>query len=207
MVTIASYYHSRSKRAFDVVVATTLLVGLSPFLFIIGALVLATAGWPILFVQKRLGKGKAPFHLYKFRTMANGAEKAEARLRAQNQAPFPMFKIFDDPRYVGVGKYLSRYGLDELPQLINILKGEMSVVGPRPLPVYQAKKLDGSWDFRYKVKPGIFSEWSLSPQRHTTLERWKRLEKETLTKSGLSYELSVIGHTILNQGLSIISSI
>lgn len=202
MVKIASYYHSRTKRIFDVVLSLLLIVLLLPLLLLISLIVFATASWPILFVQKRLGKDKVTFDLYKFRTMKNGAEKAETRLQHQNQAPFPMFKIFEDPRYVGVGKFLSRYGLDELPQLINILKGEMSFVGPRPLPVYQAKKLDPSWDFRYEARPGIFSEWSLSPLRHTTLQKWKHLEKRTLQSGSLKYDLQVIGDTLLQQFLS-----
>lgn len=203
MVTVSPYYHSLTKRIFDLGLASSLLLLASPLLVLIAVIVLISAGWPVIFVQKRLGLNKSAFHLYKFRTMKKGAEKEESTLKRQNQAPAPMFKIFDDPRYVGLGKHLSHYGLDELPQLINILKGEMSFVGPRPLPPYQAKKLDSSWNFRYQVKPGIFSEWSLSPLRHTTLKKWKELEKKTVKEGSLAYELKIILATTLRHWFTI----
>jgi lipopolysaccharide/colanic/teichoic acid biosynthesis glycosyltransferase len=154
--------------------------GVSPILLTLAIFIFYSIGTPVLFKQKRMGQNKKPFTMYKFRTMYVGAHRHQKRHQKLNQAPGPMFKIFDDPRFVGIGKFLSRTGLDELPQLLNVLKGEMNVVGPRPLPVSEANKLDKSWDFRYQVKPGIFSEWTASPLRHKSLSLWKELDRLTV---------------------------
>ena len=110
-----------------------------------------------------------------------------------------MFKIYDDPRFAGIGKFLSRTGLDELPQLINIIKGEMSFVGPRPLPVAESKALNKNWDFRYKAKPGIFSNWAISKDRNQNLKKWMELEKKGLKIGGMREEMKIITKTIKQQ--------
>ena len=107
--------------------------------------------------------------------MKNEADLHKKNLSKLNEAPFPMFKIAKDPRYVGIGRLLSRSGLDELPQLINILRGEMSFIGPRPLPLAEAAELSTAWNFRYRVRPGILSEWAVSEKRHTSLAHWRNL--------------------------------
>lgn len=124
--------------------------------------------------------------------MYKNAHKDQKKYWSKNESPFPAFKLANDPRFVGIGKWLSKTGLDELPQLINILKGEMSLVGPRPLPISEAKKMTGSWDFRYTVKPGVVSEWAVSDKRHKSLRDWKNLETSTLKTGGLIKELRVI---------------
>lgn len=128
--------------------------------------------------------------------MEQGAEKKRNKLLHLNQAPWPMFKVYDDPRYTKIGKLLSSTGIDELPQFWNILKGEMSLVGPRPLPLAEAKNLGKEWDFRYQVKPGIISEWAVNSQRYQSLAKWKELEKGTLKKGGLAYDLHLMLKTI-----------
>lgn len=133
--------------------------------------------------------------MIKFRTMRHDAEKLKKGLLNKNEAPSPMFKMKNDPRFTKIGKILSTTGLDELPQLLHIIKGTMSLVGPRPLPVSEAKKLPSSWDFRYEVKPGLISEWALSGKRYASLNDWKMLEKETLKKDSLGYEVSLIYKT------------
>ena len=196
--TAHSYYGSWQKRAFDVVLSCILLILLSPILLILSLIVLLTAGWPIFYRQKRFGQDKQNFYLLKLRTMYVGAEKNQWRYQDENLAPTPMYKNWNDPRFVGGGRFLAKSGLDELPQLWNILRGEMSFVGPRPLPMYEAKKLGSDWDFRYQVKPGIFSDWSLAlNKRYQSLVQWKKLEKTTLNKGGLSYELKVIVQTLV----------
>lgn len=134
--------------------------------------------------------------MHKFRTMYVGAHADTAKFLAQNQAPEPMFKIFDDPRFVGIGHFLSTSGLDELPQLCNVLRGEMSLVGPRPLPIAQAKKLGAEWQFRTQVKPGIFSEWTISNERHESSEKWLELDRATLAKGSFLNDLFVILRTL-----------
>lgn len=200
------YYFSFQKRSFDLILSLILLMISGPLILIISILICLTMGSPIIFQQKRWGKNKKTFTLFKFRTMKIEAEKLQKKLLHLNQAPAPMFKIFDDPRYLGIGKFLAKTGFDELPQLINIIKGEMSFVGPRPLPVKEAKKLNQknqSWNFRWQVKPGIFSYWSLSSQRHQSLKKWQALEKMTLTEGGLIFEIKMIGQTLLKQILAL----
>jgi lipopolysaccharide/colanic/teichoic acid biosynthesis glycosyltransferase len=194
---IDPYYISWKKRGFDIVLAILLLVGLSPLLTFLALLVWITAGRPIIFKQKRMGQNKRPFTMYKFRTMYLGAERHQHRYRENNQAPFPMFKIFNDPRFVGCGRFFSKTGLDELPQLLNILRGEMSFIGPRPLPINESKQLDNSWDFRYLAKPGVFSEWTLSPNRHVSLPTWKKLEQATLNQGSVLKDVKTIVKTLL----------
>lgn len=195
-MTVHPYHLSWQKRAFDLSLALPLFLAVLPIILVLSLVVFFTAGTPIFFTQNRTGKNKKPFTIYKFRTMYQGANYRQWAFRQQNQAPEPMFKIFDDPRFVGVGKWLSRTGLDELPQLINVIKGEMSLVGPRPLPVSEVKKLNLNWDFRHQVRPGIFSEWTLSPQRHQSLSRWKKLDQLTLHQGSFSHDVRIITQTL-----------
>jgi len=192
---IHPYFYSPVKRVFDVLVSLGLLIILSPSLIFISFLVLLTSGWPVIFRQNRIGLNQLTFKLYKFRTMKLGAEKSQQKLAEKNEAPFPMFKLHHDPRFVGIGRWLSNTGLDELPQLLNILKGDMSFVGPRPLPIKEASavhQLYPDWQFRELVKPGIFSQWSLDADRHSSIEHWRQLDLMTVTNGGLSYELKII---------------
>jgi len=129
--------------------------------------------------------------------MRRNAELDRNRYEHLNQAPYPMFKIFNDPRFIGIGRWLSQVGFDELQQLINILRGEMSFVGPRPLPTKEAKLLDRSWDFRYSVKPGIFSYWTLSKDRHESLAIWKKLDQMTLKRGGFWFECWLFGRFLV----------
>lgn len=204
--TVHPYYHSRLKRNFDILLSLVLLVGLSPLLMLIGLGVFITIGQPILFKQKRVGLNKQIFTMFKFRTMKPGAENLRTDYEHLNQAPYPMFKIFTDPRFVGIGKWLSQTGFDEFPQLINILRGEMSFIGPRPLPVNEAKLLKSDWNFRYEVKPGIFSYWTLSPDRHKSLAIWKKLDQKTLAKGGLQFELWLISQMVDNELLKLVGN-
>lgn len=194
---VNSYYSSFSKVFFDYLFALFVFIVIIPILFFISLVILVTAGHPVIFVQKRVGKAGKPFRMYKFRTMCRGAHLQQKKYQSLNKAPGPMFKIFDDPRFVGLGKFFSRTGLDELPQIINILKGEMSFVGPRPLPVSEAKQLSSAWSFRHLVKPGIFSEWTFAKNRHDSLTDWRELDRLTLTKGGVHYDLRLIFLTLL----------
>lgn len=193
------YYHSGAKRAFDLILSTVLLLFLWPLGLIISLIILIQSGYPVLYLQKRTGFKKKTFKIYKFRTMYKGAEKNQWRYRKNNQAPAPMYKNWTDPRFVGIGRWLSKTGLDELPQLINILKGEMSFVGPRPFPVSEAAKLGSDWNFRTRIKPGIFSQWS-AQHGAVTLSEWKKLDQKMLRQGGLKYELQLIGETLRRLG-------
>jgi len=103
-----------------------------------------------------------------------------------------MFKMQQDPRFIGIGRWLSRTGLDELPQLVNIWRGEMSFVGPRPLPVDEAEQLPKSWDFRYLVKPGLVSEWVLSEKKYRSLNAWRQVERKPLQFSNIASDVALL---------------
>jgi lipopolysaccharide/colanic/teichoic acid biosynthesis glycosyltransferase len=173
-----------------------MLLAAVPVLAAAGLCVLLADGWPVMFAQKRTGKDKKTFIIYKIRTMVKNAEVIKKRLLHLNQAPAPMFKIFNDPRFIPGGKFLSTTGIDELPQLWNVVKGEMSLVGPRPLPVSEAKKLGKPWQFRFLVRPGLFSEWTVDGRRHKNGLIWKKLEQETVFHGNIVTDLSLILRTI-----------
>lgn len=183
---------SLSKRLIDVLLASILLVVLSPVFLVIMGMIFLIDGRPLFYFQRRAGRHKQPFTLIKFRTMIPGAEAHRAKLMNQNEAPAPMFKMKHDPRFTKLGKFLSITGLDELPQLLHVVQGTMSIVGPRPLPLLESEALPKSWNFRYEVKPGIVSEWALSGKKYASLDDWKTLEKETIEKDSVAYELHLI---------------
>src|SRR3990167_2504654 len=127
--------------------------------FILFIPVVAASRGSFLFKQKRIGKDEKPFTMYKIRTMQADAEYIKHTLLKKNQADGPVFKIKNDPRFTGIGRVLAQYGVDELPQIFNIIKGEMSFVGPRPLPVDEAKKIPQKYQIRQWLLPGITFLW------------------------------------------------
>jgi lipopolysaccharide/colanic/teichoic acid biosynthesis glycosyltransferase len=164
-------------------VVTILLICL-PVILVIAVLITVYSGLPILFTQFRVGKSGKPFTLYKFRTMEVGAEKLKSKYQKLNIASGPAFKIYNDPRFTSIGKFLSHSGLDELPQLINVIKGEMSLIGPRPLPVDEAQKLNKWQKERETIKPGIISPWILNGYHKNTFNEWMKSDIEYVkTKS------------------------
>lgn len=198
-VYIHPYFFSFEKRFWDIVLSSLGLLVASPLLVSISIGIVLSSGLPIFFVQKRIGKDKKPFKMYKFRTMYVGADADQKKFTGINQAPEPMFKIFDDPRFVGIGHFLSSTGLDELPQFWNVLRGEMSIVGPRPLPKSQTSKLDSQWQFRFAVKPGIFSQWTISSKRHESKKSWLELERNTLKIGSIYSDLVTVVSTLLRK--------
>lgn len=193
---IHPYFFSVEKRIFDILVSAAGLLAASPLYLVIGIGVFLSSGLPIFFVHERVGIHGKTFKMYKFRTMYVDADRDQRKFLKKNQAPAPMFKIFDDPRFVGIGRLLSKTGLDELPQFWNVLRGEMSIVGPRPLPMKEVKKLDPSWQFRFSVKPGIFSQWTISNKRHLSQRWWKLLEKKTLQCGSVWHDIETVVRTL-----------
>jgi lipopolysaccharide/colanic/teichoic acid biosynthesis glycosyltransferase len=189
---IHDYYSSKRKRLFDIAVSLILLPILLPLFAALCLLVFIESGKPVIYKQLRVGKNKKKFTIFKIRTMRRGASLFQQKLAILNEAPPPMFKISNDPRFTKIGKKLSRTGLDELPQIINVLKGEMSLIGPRPLPVREANKLNESWNFRYLVNPGLLSKWALSSKRHESLQEWRKLEINELKSGSIYDELQLI---------------
>jgi len=144
-----------------------------PLQLIIALLLVILSGWPILFFQKRVGKDGKIFIMYKFRTMNVGSEEQQKKLQKLNEADGPAFKIHDDPRFTKIGKFLAHTALDELPQLINVIKGEMSFVGPRPLPVEEAKKVPKKYEKETTETIKKASAQELKRYRYINLDKVK----------------------------------
>jgi exopolysaccharide biosynthesis polyprenyl glycosylphosphotransferase len=184
------------KRAFDVVGATALLIVLSPLLAAIWVAVRATSRGPALFHSMRPGIGERPFACLKFRTMYADAEHRQADLEALNEASGALFKIRDDPRTTPVGRLLRRFSLDELPQLVNVLRGEMSLVGPRPLPERDFEKLQEWHRKRYLVLPGITGLWQVSGRAELDFDDLVHLDFLYLERWSLALDLTILLKTI-----------
>jgi len=204
MILVPKYSSSFQKRVFDLLVGTSLLLCAMPAIVLTGTVIVIASGWPVFYSQPRLGKNKQVFTLYKFRTMKIGADSRQKQFSKLNIAPAPMFKLKKDPRFTSIGYYLSHTGLDELPQIFNVLKNDMSLVGPRPLPIAEGKALKDDWNWRWQVKPGLFSYWVLSPHRYQSLEKWKQLEKETIQISNLQADCILMVKILSRQVKSLV---
>ena len=168
-----------------------------PLQIVIVLCILATSGWPVIYSQKRVGKKGNIFALYKFRTMIVGAEKMQTKYQAMNEADGPVFKIRDDPRFTPFGKFLSRTGLDELPQLFNVLKGEMALIGPRPLPVSEARKLTSWQKARNEILPGIISPWVLDGYHANSFDTWMRNDTAYSKSKNIASDAIIFIRTIV----------
>jgi exopolysaccharide biosynthesis polyprenyl glycosylphosphotransferase len=185
-----------AKRAFDLVVSILALLALSPVLAAIALAIKLTTPGPVLFRQQRVGLRRQPFIVLKFRTMVTGAELMLSDLASRNEADGPLFKVREDPRVTRIGRWLRRYSLDELPQLWNVLRGEMSLVGPRPpLPceveAYEEWQLD-----RLEVRPGITGLWQVSGRSNLSFDEYVRLDLFYVENWSLSYDLFILAKTI-----------
>lgn len=190
-------YQKFGKRGIDLLLSSLGIIFLWPIFLVIAFLIKFDSSGPAIFSQKRVGQDGKVFTFYKFRTMVKNAEKLKKKYLHLNEADGPVFKIRDDPRYTRVGKFLSHTGLDELPQLFNIFKGEMNVVGPRPLPVDEEAQIPKKWRTkRRKVKPGIASSWLLKGAHGLSFEEWMKLDLEDIKRSGFLYDLSALIKTI-----------
>jgi exopolysaccharide biosynthesis polyprenyl glycosylphosphotransferase len=184
------------KRAFDIIGATLLLVLLSPLLLAIVIAVRVTSRGPIVFRSTRRGIGQRPFHCLKFRTMHTDAEEQQDDLEEFNEASGALFKIREDPRLTPVGRLLRRFSLDELPQLVNVLRGEMSLVGPRPLPQRDYDMLEDWHRKRYLVLPGITGLWQVSGRSELDFDDLVHLDFIYLEHWSLALDLTILLKTI-----------
>lgn len=186
-----------AKRAFDVVASCVLLAFLAPLLAIVALLVKCTSEGPILFLQERVGVNKRRFRIYKFRTMVSNAEKMLAELETQNEVAGPVFKIKNDPRLTPIGKYLRRTSIDELPQLFNVLKGDMSLVGPRPLPLRDYEGFNKDWQRRrFSIRPGITCLWQVNGRSSISFEQWMQLDLQYMDEWSLWLDLRILVRTV-----------
>jgi exopolysaccharide biosynthesis polyprenyl glycosylphosphotransferase len=183
------------KSIFDRVVGCLLLLGVSPILLVTAFLVKLTSRGPVLFRQTRVGRGGEQFQMLKFRTMVADAEARKAELHALNEGNGILFKLRDDPRITKVGRYLRRFSIDELPQLVNVLRGDMSLVGPRPpLPAEVAQyAIDDAR--RMLVKPGLTGLWQVSGRSDLTWEESMRLDLRYADNWSIALDLLILWKT------------
>jgi exopolysaccharide biosynthesis polyprenyl glycosylphosphotransferase len=184
------------KRVFDTICATLLLVLAAPVLLVSAAVVKLTSRGPLIYRSRRPGIGGAPFHCFKFRTMYEGSERAQAELEAANEATGALFKIRRDPRVTPVGRLLRRFSIDELPQLWNVLRGEMSLVGPRPLPDRDYQRLEDWHKKRYLVLPGITGLWQVSGRAELDFDDLVRLDFLYLERWSVFLDLAILVRTV-----------
>ncbi|MGO9520528.1 MAG: sugar transferase, partial [Candidatus Korobacteraceae bacterium] len=184
------------KRVFDVVVAGASLLVLSPLLACIAAVIKITSPGPVLFQQIRCGLGGRRFTLYKFRSMINNAEQLRAELHQLNELDGPVFKISDDPRITPVGRWLRRFSLDELPQLWNIVRGDMSFVGPRPAVPEEVDQYEDWQKRRLRMRPGLTCTWVLEGRNHLEFNRWMELDLKYIDNWSLWLDTKIFLRTI-----------
>jgi exopolysaccharide biosynthesis polyprenyl glycosylphosphotransferase len=187
-----------SKHILDFLGASALLLLFSPVLVLAAILIKATSPGPILFRQQRCGLNGQPFTMLKFRSMVSDAEQRKHELEILNEMSGPVFKVTDDPRITAVGRWLRKFSIDEFPQLLNVLRGEMSLVGPRPLPLDEVKRFD---DFahrrRLSVKPGITCLWQVSGRNNVSDFRdWVRLDLEYIDNWSIWLDLKILARTV-----------
>lgn len=185
------------KRAVDLLIATPLLMLSLPLMALIALAIKLTSPGPVLFIQQRYGFNRHRFPMLKFRTMVQDAELRQASLERANETDGPTFKLKADPRITGVGKFLRRTSLDELPQLINVLRGEMSLVGPRPLPLRDVSRFDKPWLLRrFSVPPGLTCLWQIGGRSNTKFDEWIRLDLQYVDNWSLFLDLRILALTI-----------
>ncbi len=185
------------KRLLDVTVSAILLVLLGPLFLIVAILIKFDSPGPVFFVQERVGLSKRKFRMYKFRTMVADAEQRQAQLEGLNEADGPIFKIKDDPRFTRLGKFLRKASIDELPQLLNVLKDDMSLVGPRPLDLRDYNRLEEDWlRRRFSVRPGITCLWQINGRSSLSFHEWMRLDMRYIDQMSIRLDLEILAKTI-----------
>jgi exopolysaccharide biosynthesis polyprenyl glycosylphosphotransferase len=185
-----------AKRAMDLVMASIALVLLLPIIPLIAIMIKLDTPGPVLFRQDRVGKNGRPFKFYKFRSMHTDAEEQRKEIEALNEQDGPIFKLRSDPRITSVGKFLRRSSLDEIPQIFNVFRGEMSVVGPRPPLPAEVEHYQPWQRTRLEVTPGITCLWQISGRSHLSFNEWMRLDLEYLKQRSLKTDVLILLKTI-----------
>jgi exopolysaccharide biosynthesis polyprenyl glycosylphosphotransferase len=185
------------KSVTDILLSAAMLLVLSPILLLVSILIKLDSRGPVIFKQARVGLRGRKFYIYKFRTMVQDAEKVKEKLMQQNEMDGPVFKIKRDPRITRIGRFLRKSGLDELPQLYNVVKGEMSLIGPRP-PLPEEVKQYERWHLRrLSIKPGITCSWQIIPNRNDVLfENWMKLDLNYIDNWSLRLDFKLLMKTI-----------
>jgi exopolysaccharide biosynthesis polyprenyl glycosylphosphotransferase len=185
------------KRIVDIVGAAGALVLLAPLMLAAAAAVRLTSDGPVIYAQERYGLNRRRFRMLKFRTMVKDAERLQVALETLNEAAGPVFKIANDPRLTPLGRWLRRTSIDELPQLFNVLAGDMSLVGPRPLPVRDVALITRSADMRrFSVRPGVTGLWQISGRSNLAFDRWITLDLHYIDHWSLKLDVAILARTI-----------
>jgi exopolysaccharide biosynthesis polyprenyl glycosylphosphotransferase len=185
------------KRLIDMLGSAALLLVLAPLFAVVALLIRLDSPGPVFFAQERVGLNKRRFKILKFRTMVIEADKQQDMLEHLNEAEGPVFKIKKDPRITRIGAFLRRFSIDELPQLVNVFKGEMSLVGPRPLPVRDVERIDAQWHKRrFSIKPGITCLWQVNGRSNIGFNDWVRMDLDYIDKWSLRLDLLILLKTL-----------
>jgi lipopolysaccharide/colanic/teichoic acid biosynthesis glycosyltransferase len=190
-------WRTEAKRLMDLAGAAALLVVSSPILLLATIAIKLDSDGPVFFVQERVGLSKRRFRMIKFRTMTADAESRMSEIEHLNEKTGPIFKIRNDPRVTRIGRWLRKTSIDELPQLINVLIGDMSIVGPRPLSLRDALRMEEAWQKRrFSVKPGLTCLWQVSGRSNLSFEQWMQLDLEYIDQWSLGLDASILLRTI-----------
>jgi exopolysaccharide biosynthesis polyprenyl glycosylphosphotransferase len=193
----APLWAAAAKYFVDWVGSAALICIFSPVFLVAALAVKISSPGPILFTQLRLGRNKRPFKLYKFRTMEVNAEQKLAGLEKLNEAQGPVFKMRNDPRVTGIGRVLRKLSVDELPQLVNVFKGDMSLVGPRPLPIRDYSGFSEDWHLRrFSVRPGISCLWQISGRSEIGFDEWMELDMQYIDQWSFWLDVKILAKTI-----------
>jgi exopolysaccharide biosynthesis polyprenyl glycosylphosphotransferase len=184
-----------AKRTFDITVSVLALVLSAPITAVAAIAVRRSSPGAVIFKQERVGRDGETFRVFKFRTMVQDAEARRAELEAHNEADGPMFKIAEDPRVTKVGRLLRRLSIDEIPQFVNVLRGEMSVVGPRPALPAEVEQWTEDVHDRLRVLPGITGMWQVSGRSDTTFDEYKRLDLYYVDNWSLAHDARIVCKT------------
>ncbi len=185
------------KRLFDIVVSGAALLLLSPVMLLTAlAIKIEDPKGAVFYNAPRGGKDGVPFLCRKFRSMCSNADQLKGSLMAENEMSGPVFKMVHDPRVTKVGHFIRKTSIDELPQLVNVFVGEMSLVGPRPLPIAEARAVDEAYKVREKVKPGITCIWQVSGRNNIDFDDWMKLDMEYIRKQSLWFDLKLLLKTV-----------
>jgi len=184
------------KRAMDLLVAISMLLLLSPMLIVVYLTIKITDPGPAFFVQQRMGRGGIPFGMYKFRSMVMNADALKAELLSQNERVGPAFKMTDDPRITPIGRFIRKWSIDELPQLFNVLRGEMSLVGPRPLPLEEDQQMDQWHNMRRQANPGLTCYWQIADRDSLSFDEWVRLDIKYLRERSFLTDIKILLMTV-----------
>jgi exopolysaccharide biosynthesis polyprenyl glycosylphosphotransferase len=185
-----------AKRLIDAVLSVVILTALAPLMVLVSLMIKLTSPGPVFFAQKRVGMNQRLFVLYKFRSMVAGAEQMMESVAHLNDRDGPAFKIIDDPRITRIGRFLRRTSLDELPQLLNVIRGEMSLVGPRPPLPEEVRRYAWLFRKRLSVKPGVTCIWQISGRNNVSFDRWMEMDHEYIENWSLWLDLKILFLTV-----------